>query len=700
MQSIWQRLAVLAGAALFIGQSVLAQPDMPAHTVDSFDTPLTGQAIDSSNRRTIVIHGDRLDLANLTISPMRAPGERTQDLVIIAKHIRIGPRTEIETMGLIDSKSLDLLRGGDVYLVADTLEIDGLSGGAIGPPWSVQQSGGSNPSDPAHMRSRNGRTYVFANRIELAPEYVQARIKALNVGGQTNAFVPQAVLKIVSKGFSASNSIHRLVASPQQLRWAGFGDALQHWLSEEPPLVLATRELNLVQQRTDPFTGANIPDVVGSMADAGKYLPGDLLASWYEIYMERNATVAQVATDQKKYDLALEAIQSAKTVALKAPNAALTSPRFKKAVTDLAAVEANLKRTNIVESLTLAVNGGPPVGVTVIRDLAESNVEVVPNQLLFDAITDNGVSRLGFVSREQGDVRVSLRARLVADPSVLELVRARFPAASVRVAEDLPFISLALDIGDGLKDGKIGISGTAVNFDLLFYGTQYRSAMLRLAQPFGIDTRLLWRHPQLPSGTQTSRVNVTLGRTETAFMGVGGKLTNTTSNIVDVDYVLDGRTPITSGFPRKLNPGEAFAPGCADAMCYAPGSAIRRTLPAADLDSWLVSLPSGSSILTYSFDNNLNDSGTMGRFLDLVLDVSYIASPNATPQRTGSFALGPNGSEGARKIWSFIGSPAGGGKLEISGRARWEQGYIDIPARTVESTNTQIDASWLKVPPQ
>lgn len=700
MQSIRHRLAVLASAALFVDQTALAQPTVPVHTLDNFDARLTGQPIDSVNRQTIVIHGDRVDLANLTISPLRNPGERTQDIVIIAMRIRIGPQTEFETMGLVDAKSVDLLRGGDIYLVADTLEIDGLAGGAIRSPWRVQQSGGSHPSDPIQMRSRDGLTYVFANHVELAPEYVLARIKALNVGGQTNSFVPPAVLKIVSKGFSADNSIHRLIASPQQLRWAGFGDAFQYWMSEEPPLALVTRELNLVQQRTDPSTGANIPDVVGSMADAGKYLPSGVLAPWYEIYLERNATVAQVASDQHKYELALDSIRNARAVALGAPNAALTSPRFKKAVADLAAVEAKLKQTSIVEFLKMAVNGGPPVGVTIVRDLAASNVEVVPNQLLFDAITDNGVSRLGFVFQGQGDVRVSLRARLVVDPTVLELVSKRFPNATVRAADYLSFESLALDIGDGLKDGKIAISGTAVNFDLLFYGTQYRSAMLRLAQPFGIDAQLLWRHPQRPSDPQSSRVNVTLGRTEMAFMGVEGKLTNTTSNAVYVDYVLDGRRAITLGFPRTLTSGEVFEPGCTNVVCYAPGSAIRRVLPKADLDSWFVSLPLGSSILNYSFDNKLNDSGTMGKFLELVLDIRFFASPNAASQRTGSFVLGPNGSEGGRKTWSFIGSPAGGGKLEISGRAHWEQGYIDIPARTVESTNTLIDATWLKVPHQ
>ena len=81
-------------------------------------------------------------------------------------------------------------------------------------------------------------------------------------------------------------------------------------------------------------------------------------------------------------------------------------------------------------------------------------------------------------------------------------------------------------------------------------------------------------------------------------------------------------------------------------------------------------------------------------------DVCSSDLPDAVPQRTGTFTLGRRGSEAGRKVWSFVGSPAGGGKVAISGRAHWEQGYIDIPARTVESTYTPIDASWLKVQPQ
>jgi hypothetical protein len=153
---------------------------------------------------------------------------------------------------------------------------------------------------------------------------------------------------------------------------------------------------------------------------------------------------------------------------------------------------------------------------------------------------------------------------------------------------------------------------------------------------------------------------------------------------------------LTKGFPARVAAGHSIKPGCATALCYAPGSAMRRVLLPKDTNTWLISTPANSSILKFSFTNKLEDNAILGRFQQLVLNVTYTAALGATSQNTGPFTLERRGSEAAQKVWSFIGPQAGGGKLEISGRAYWQRGFVDVPVKTVESTLTEIDDSWLK----
>jgi hypothetical protein len=279
-------------------------------------------------------------------------------------------------------------------------------------------------------------------------------------------------------------------------------------------------------------------------------------------------------------------------------------------------------------------------------------------------------------------------------------VRSKFPKPSteVRIADELVYDTLDLGLGDVIKNGNSQVLGGAgVRFDLLIKGNQFRQTLLRLSQAFGVDATVNWKHVRLPLGDRTTRVNVSLSRTEMTMMGKNGVLTNVTSQAVDVDYVLDGQNLLTKGFPLRVAAGKSFSPGCTNALCYAPGSAIRRVLVPSELDTWLVSMPSGSSVLSYAFENHLeSDASRGGRFEQLVLEVTYIAAPGAAPQKTGPFTLGGRGSITARRSWPFIGSPAGGAKLEIAGRAYWQNGYHDIPSKTVESTLTTIDTSWLK----
>lgn len=255
-----------------------------------------------------------------------------------------------------------------------------------------------------------------------------------------------------------------------------------------------------------------------------------------------------------------------------------------------------------------------------------------------------------------------------------------------------------MGIGSSLVNGSVRVQDAgSVVFDLVLKGTQFVPTILQLAQPFGIDASVHWKYPRLNLDGRTSRVNIALSRTEFTLIGKNGTILNPTSNSVEVDYVMDGRNVLTKGFPVRIAPGQSINVGCNSELCYAPGSAVRWVLPASQLDSWLVNTPSDSSVLPYVFENHLEDNSRPGegRFVKVVLDVTYTASPGAAPQSTGTFMLGRRGTAEAQRTWPFIVSASGTGKLVISGRAHWEHGYHDLPPRTVESMLTTIDDSWL-----
>lgn len=679
-------------------QNALAQPTLPAYTLENFDKALSSTSIDSKGRKTIVIYGDELEFANLSIGTFRQ--QRQQDIVVIARSLRIGPDTQFEATGLSAQETLEELRGGDIYLVADTLTINGAKNGELRPALRINQSGGYNPSDVTAFQARAGRNYILVNQIVLDADYLRAKVQALNSGATAATQVPPAILKIIARGFSTANSIHKTVAQGLSVTWGGLGEAYQMWLAQEPVSALAPRELNLVQKRLNPYDGTNIPDFVGSMADAIKFLPAEIIAPWYTLYLERNATVAQAAIASKRYELAQSSVKNALKFSVDAPTQALASAKYKKAITDVQAVATALEQESVVQELSFPVDGAAPIRVTVIRDLAEGRVSIIPNQVLLSTVLDNDILRVGFMSQEGGDIRVNMRGRLTVDPATLEKIRQQFPKAEtdIRISDDLRFDTLNLGLGDAIKDGRVEVlDGGNVNFNLLLKGQQYRPALLRLAQPFGIEASVNWRHQRLNLGNRTTTVNVGLGRTEMTILGRNGTLTNSSSQTVDIDYVLDGTRQIVVGFPIRLTAGKTFSPGCASPLCYAPGSAIRTVLSGTEVDTWLVSTPSASSVITYSFENQLDsDVARGGLFREMALDVTYISAPGAAPQRTGTFMLGRRGSATSKRSWSFIGPPAGGGKLIISGRAHWQNGFFDVIQRTVESTYTTIDESWIK----
>lgn len=681
-------------------QAGWAQVEMPAHTIEMYDKQMSDVGVDAHGRETIVLYADDLDLSRLIISPIRRDRQRMPDMVFVANTLRIGPKTSFSLDGQTTDLFLQELRGGDLYLVADTLVINGLEDGSLVAPMSVTQEGGYNPTDSERFRSRAGRTYVFVNKVELAAEFTAARTKALNVSGNATGDVPAAVLKVMSRNFSSNNSIHKAVAAGTSVKWSALGEANQMWLDEEPADQLAQRELGLVRQRTNPFDGENIPDVLGKLADASKYIPPELLSAWYVQYLERSAAIAKTAVFNKDYEAALRALRRARPLALEAPAAALSDVKFNKAIADLQEVENKLTQESVVEDLTFPVDGGPPLKVTIIRDLAAGRVSIVPHQILLNTVQDNGIFRVGFMFPNGENVQVSMLGQLTVDPSVMEQVRKKFPGATteVRMADDLVYDTINLGIGDSVVNGSVKVQeARSVVFDLVLKADRFVPTMLRLAQPFGIDASVHWKYERLNLADRTSSVNVSLGRTQLTLMANAGSLSNTTSHDVDVDYVMDGRTVLTEGFPARISAGQSINTGCKSELCYAPGSAVQWVLPAAQVDTWLAALPESPSVVRYEIENQLEDNSRPGEgyFLKVVLDVTYTGSPGASPQKTGSFTLGRRGTTEALRSWPFIVSTTGAGKLVISGRAYWENGYHDIPARTVETILTTIDGSWL-----
>jgi hypothetical protein len=327
--------------------------------------------------------------------------------------------------------------------------------------------------------------------------------------------------------------------------------------------------------------------------------------------------------------------------------------------------------------------------------------------VLLNPIVDNGILRLGFTYHEGNNVRVKMRGRLVVDPSVLDLVRTKFPNpnSEIRaVEEDVFYDTINLGLETALVSGSTTVlTGGIVEFDLLLDGIQFTQTMLRLAQPFGIDASVNWSHQRLKLGNHTSALNVSLGRTEMALMINGGQLKNMFKHPLDVDYVMDGTRILSKGFPIRIAAGATHPLACETALCYAPGAAIRHQLIPTELSTWF-SITTGASIVQqYIVENQLESDPAMGgTFRSLVLDVTFVATPGAAPQQTGPFTLGPRGSAEARKTLSFLGPSSGGGKLSITGRAYWGNGqsYHDIPIRTVESSITLIDIGWLKTTPK
>ncbi len=703
------RLALVGACALAL--RVAANPVLPALTLAHFDKPVP-TAVHPLGRDTIAVYGDELDLRGRSFH-MSAHGKRTSDIVIVARSIKLGPKTVFHMGGRHEPTDVNDMRGGDVYLVADTIELDGYSGelpteGWMGmfrypeaplvPPAIVMREGGHTIQTPGDIRGRAGRIFVFTNKVKLADRFVRARMDAINVAGAGTAIVPLPVLKAISRSFSAANSIHRAVIADSGIAWSVLGERYRLWLAEEPASSLVVRELKLFLNPPDARYPA---DVMGSVAEANRHIPEQILAPWYLTYLKRNAAMAQAALANGDYGRALQAIRQAKPFASTAPTAALTDPAFSSSLGTLQQTEQVLAGRKVVEELSFPVEGAAPLRITVIRDLAASGIAVMPHQVLLNSVLDSGVVRLGFMVQEGPNVRLTMRGRLAVDPGVVELVRKKFPGAEIATAhKEITYDTVNLGLGDAMLSGAVMIERDgAIDLDLLLRGTQMTQVLQKMAQPFGIDASVNWQHQKLDLEARTMRLNLALSRSDIAIVANRGLLSNPFPYALTIDYILDGAQPLTAGLPLRVAPGAALKVPCATPLCYAPGTAIRRELAIADWATWFVSIPDSSSVQKYLIENHLEDDATRGgSFRSLVLHVTYKASPDAAPQKAGPFTLARRGAPNARHTLTFLAPPAGGGKLEISGRAYWGNGqsYRDLPVKVVESKVTLIDANWLK----
>lgn len=689
---------LFSGSLFYFPLITVAQPELPVFSVDAYDTPLS-ETIDAKGLNTIVIYGDKLDLSHTTLSVLREKNHRVPDVVIVASSVILGPETNVDLQGMQELMDFDSLRGGDLYLVADKIIVNGLTGGRIRPPITVRQQGGVNPSDPMHLRSRGGVTYVFTNMIAPDEEYENIRKETLSEIKE-NTPVPASFLSIISQGFSSGNSIHRIINDENNtVVWGGLGEAYVRWIAEEPLADRVKRELHLVPQRTNPYDGTNIPDIVAPLSAAARYIPVQLLVPWYDTVISRYSTMVQAAIGNRDYSMAYQLITDIRRIIKPAPTAVLISPVFKQALTELQTSENRLTEENIVEDVSFPIDGGPPVTVSVIRDIAATHVAVVPNQILLSTLLDNGVYRAGVMRQNDNDIKISLVGHLTVDPSLMARVREKYAhtVSEVRVADDLDFGTINLGLGETVKNYTATIQrDNTVVIELLLDSSRFTQNMVRLAQRYGIDASVTWKHPGLNSDEHTSLINFGLGRTEMAIVALQGKITNRSPQAINIDYVMDGQNIIIQGFPIRLMPGDSATPPCVTRFCYAPGSAIRRDIAGTDYESWFMNMADSSSIRPYVFENQLGyDAGRGGTFSRLVLDVTYKASSNASLQKTELFILGQRGSDNARKSFNFLSPERGNGKMEVKGTAYWENGSQDLIPRTVESNPVIIDETWL-----
>lgn len=651
--------------------------------------------IDSADKNTIVIYGDYINLADKNISPIGAPNQRRQDIIIIGRVVKLGPNLSVDLQGAAAEELWQVLRGGDLYIVADQVIINGLDNNLIVTPVEVRSNGGLNSLEA----SRDGRVLIFSNDIKLDEHYLYAKVNQLNLAANGDK-IPLQILKIISRNFSPENSIHQAINNNNAILWSGLGDAYSRWINEESDKSIAVRELNLSLVSSHPLGNA---DVVASYSSAVNYIHSDILSGWFVAYLKRAEAKARISLAQRDFSSAAQVYHLAKPFFGIAPNEALTSSSYLSSISSLQDVYETLSKQNITETIQLSVPDGPPIQATIIRDLAYEKIAVIPNIFLLNPVIYKNELMVGFAEHDQDVVKVSLRGKVAVDKSLLDLVQMHFSemGGNVVSAGD-SIIYEGVDFG-AFGDTQFTVSNLSaegrLEIDMVVPGDQFVKTMLILGQQGGIVADVTWRHKFLDLPVQSSPIVLSFQKLDIDIAPSTGFISNPYSRDIEINYFLDGMDVSHEGFPVFIGQNQKFEINCKEPICYVPASAIYVSFDKSDPMEWFVPLSSSSVIRRYFVENRIGDDEMRGGdFHSISLEIKLLSSAGTSAQSSGLFNLGYVGSRDSKKSFSFLESPNSVSSVEVSGRVFWGDGqsYHDIKKVIKGSSVIIVDSSWLK----
>lgn len=694
MRGLRHFVAGLASLLFLLPAVCWAQPsdlETPIRLVQSFDRQKLQGFGEGRFAKTLVVVGDRLDISDYTFMPSREPHQRTSDVVLLARELRVGPGAVFLMDGVYTPGSAESTRAGDLYLAADTIVVDGLrnDGAGLAAPLLVHREGAAvSPAANNPFNGRRGRIHVLANRVEYSPGYIQALVKEISGGAVGNTPVPPVILRTIARSFSPGNPASTAAQKNPPLLWSELPGAFDAWIRAEPPSALAARELKLQLSQGDSFK---------RFVDGIKDLPASAVETWFMKSLQSGTALARSQLLSQNFAAAAASVDSLKSLISQMPPSIMSRPEVAAAIETLLATDKSLQTTYVVDSVSVPRAGAPPLSVTVLRDQASSRILVLPNMLTTVMLHASGGLRVGFADREGNSVRLRFSARLQLDDSVLSAVKARYPnAQDVRlVSNEVQFDTPNLQL-NGLTAMNVGqTSPMEFTFDMRIPESGFVAAMAELTQQSGKNVSLGWRHtisgeakPQAPLV-----VNLSLLRGDAALVAMDGRLLNPFPNTVEVDYVVDGDRIRPLDSPLRIPAGQSVPLACATS-CHAPGPAVRHMVSIDD--PFRLLLPAtGSAVQTFRIENQLRDDPARGGAVRSVQLTLTFSSANAGIEQKAQQTLGRQGTPSATRTARFIGPPSG--TLHVTGRAFWGNGqsYQDLKPRTVQAGIVIVDESWL-----
>jgi hypothetical protein len=671
----WAGIAIAIVATF--SNLALAQIRGPFVTLEAYDSPnISLYELDVSGKSTVVVLGDVINLADTSLSPVMREEGRTKDIVVIARRITIGPDTNVYLKGRNGQFASEDLRGGDLYLVAPTIEIDTLRGPlGLQKPWDLSRDGGRYPG--GDWGGRDGQVHVFVDSVVLSQRYRVAK-RAILQTSKSPTPIPKAMLGVLARGFSPTNGIQEQLRTGQQILWTDLATALDSWIEQEPPGFLVARELSLK-------LAPKGQDSTAVFSEAKSKLPSAVFAPWFEKTLAQLAGSAEGAMGRHEYETANAHVQEALSLSASAPAATLASESYARSMARLRHIGEALATLSFVERVSAPQPGAPPVEVVVIRDFASRRIEVLPNLLLFSAIKTEDGHRVGFVSGPtNGQVRVALRGRLAVDPWVLQYVRDTLGRAgsSVEVASSgLQY--RAISFGALSRSGTVAVSPEGnVDLELRLSEQDFAREMAGLGQLFGVEAVVQWQHSRLPDlrSTPPLRVNASLRRSDGGLVSKDGRVKNEYPHRVVVEYVIDGKKIQMLQPPVALDPGATLDYQCQDVTCFAPGSAFKHEIDWSRPAQMLLPVNDAASIARIEIENLLSDDPRLGgQFVAGDVFVEYKPTRSSSSQAFGPFRLAKRGELGSKLSIQVLGAPNESSELKISGRAHWSaDSYQDL----------------------